>query len=280
METAEGWRQIIEGSLTRAGQAIVEFLPDLLGAIALLVLGWLVARGLRLGSVRLARLIERLLQRMLPARARRVSHPSIPPETFGSIVYWLVILFFLIAATRVLGLAPFTDWLNRVMAYLPTLLAGVVIVFAGFLFSRLGRDLVSAAAPLPGPQRTLLGVGAQSVILATAVVIGADQIGIDVTFLMILTGIAAGALLGGLALAVSLGSRTYIGNLIAGHQIQQHYQVGQTIRIDNYEGAIVEIGTTLVVLETSDGRLTLPAKLFQEQPAALVVEQSTRDNAQ
>lgn len=280
MEIQEGWRQVIEGSLTRAGQAIVEFLPDLLGAVALLVVGWLIARGLRLGSVRLARLVEHVVQRMLPARARRVSRPSLSPETFGSIVFWLVILFFLIAAARVLGLAPFTDWLSRVMAYLPTLLAGIVIVFAGFLFSRLGRDLVSAAAPLPGPQRTLLGVGAQSVILATAVVIGADQIGIDVTFLMILVGIAAGALLGGLALAVSLGSRTYVGNLIAGHQVQQHYQVGQTIRIDDYEGAIVAIATTLVVLETREGRLTLPAKLFQEQPAMLVIERSDDDDAQ
>ena len=280
MEAQEGWRQILEGSLTRAGQAVVEFLPDLLGAIALLVVGWLVARALRLGSVRLARFVERLLQRMLPARARRVTRPSLPPETFGSIVYWLVILFFLIAATRVLGLEPFTDWLNRVMAYLPTLLAGIVIVFAGFLFSRLARDLVAAATPLPGAQRTLLGVGAQSIILATAVVMGADQIGIDVTFLMILTGITVAALLGGLALSVGLGSRSYVGNLIAGHQLQQHYQVGQTIRVGQHQGTILEIATTLVVLETPDGRLTLPAKLFQEEASMLIREQEDDDDAQ
>jgi small-conductance mechanosensitive channel len=280
METQESWRQVIEGSLSRAIQALIDFLPELLGAIALIVVGWLIARALRLGSVRLARLIERLLQRMLPARARRVARPSLPPETFGSIVYWLVILFFLIAATRVLGLEPFTDWLSRVMAYLPTLLAGIVIVFAGFLFSRLGRDLVTAAAPLPGRQRSLLGVGAQSIILATAVVMGADQIGIDVTFLMILTGIAAGALLGGLALAVSLGARTYVGNLIAGHQLQQHYEVGQTIHIGDYEGTIVEIATTLVILETPQGRLTLPAKLFQEQPATRIIAHDGSDDDQ
>ena len=84
----------------------------------------------------------------------------------------------------------------------------------------------------------------------------------------------AGALLGGLALAVSLGARTYVGNLIAGHQLQQHYEVGQTIHIGDYEGTIVEIATTLVILETPQGRLTLPCGQVAWRFSQLMVKAS------
>jgi small-conductance mechanosensitive channel len=186
-------------------------------------------------------------------------------------VYWVVVLFFLTAATQVLGLDAFLGWLNRVVAYLPTLLTGGLIILAGFLVSALVRDLVVTAAPVGGSQRALLGRVAQFVILVTAIVIGADQIGIKVTFLVIMVTVLASTLLGGLALALSLGARTYVSNLIGAHYLSQQFRAGQMVRVGNYEGHILEFTATSIVIETADGRVNLPAKIYHEEPIVLLM---------
>jgi hypothetical protein len=256
-------------------ERLAHFLPNLLAAFALLLIGWFAARILRTLAIRLTLAFDAVFQRLLSKR--QSEHPRLPYTSgtvLGSIVFWVVILFFLTAATQVLGLAIFTDWLNRVMTYLPTLLVGGLIIFVGFFVSALARDLVMAASAATGTQqRALFGRLAQVSILVTAIVIGADQIGINVTFLVILVAVAAGALFGGVALAVSLGARGYVANLIGGQGLQQTYRVGQSIRVGTHEGKILELTATTLVLNTAEGRVTLPAKIFTEEPVVLLIGQ-------
>ena len=65
---------------------------------------------------------------------------------FGGVVYWVVLLFFVTAATQMLGLQYFTDWLARLLEHLPALAAGLLIVVAGFVLSGFFGDLVQATA--------------------------------------------------------------------------------------------------------------------------------------
>jgi hypothetical protein len=250
----------------------IDYLPYLLGGILILVFGWVVARLLSGGAVRLAHLLEqtalRLANRPLPEAG-----DAPPPWTrvLGSIVFWVVILFFLTLATQLLGLETFSSWLHRVAAYLPTLFVGALIILAGFLISAIMRDVVIATAPLPEQQRMLIGRIVQFVILIIAFVIGADQIGINVTFLVILAAVVLGTFLGGVALTVSLGARTFVANLISAQSVRTQYQVGQVIRIAIYEGRILALTPTAVVLETTEGRVTLPAKFFSEEPVTVLM---------
>jgi small-conductance mechanosensitive channel len=226
---------------------------------------------LRVLTVRLIHLLDRTIRRLTARFGERPGILSASAGVLGSIVYWVTILFFLTAATQVLGLNAFLGWLNRVVAYLPTLLTGGLIMLAGFLLSALVRDLVATAAPLGDSQRVLLGRAAQFVILITAIVIGADQIGIKVTFLVIMVTVLAGTLLGGLALALSLGARTYVSNLIGAHYLSQQFRAGQTMRVGNYQGRVLEFTATSIVLETADGRVNLPAKIYHEEPIVLLM---------
>jgi small-conductance mechanosensitive channel len=246
-------------------------LPNFIGALLLIFAGWLVGKLLRALTVRLIHLLDRAIRRLSTRYGDRPGILSASADVLGSIVYWVTILFFLTAATQVMGLDAFLGWLNRVVAYLPTLLTGGLIVLAGFLLSALLRDVVTTTAPVGASQRMLLGRVTQLVILVTAVVIGADQIGIKVTFLVIMVTVLASALVGGLALALSLGSRTYVSNLIGAHYLQQHFRVGQTVRIGQHEGRILEFTATAIVLETAEGRVNLPARIYHEEPIVLLM---------
>jgi len=267
LETFSELGAAITSAFTHIAQAIKLYLPSVLGAVALLFAGWLVARVFRALTMRLARLLDEAINRVLTRR--HGTRPKLAPvsgELLGNIVFWLVILFFVTAATQVLGLTVFLGWLDRLVNYLPSLFAGGLIVVAGYLLARLSRDLVTAAAP-SSPQRILMGRMAQLSILATSIVIGADQVGIKINFLVIMATVVASTVLGGGALALSLGARDYVANLIGAHYLRQAYRVGQRIRLAGHEGPILEITPTTVILETSQGRTTLPARFFQEQPS-------------
>lgn len=271
MNTYDSLSSALANVFSQAASRTAEYVPNLLGAVALLLAGWLIGRLLRGLAVKLMHVLELLLHRLSRGQAARTI-PSASVEIVGSILFWVVILFFAAAATHVLGLGAFSAWLQGLMTYLPTLMAGALIVLAGVLLAGLARDLtVAALATLPDQQRGLLGRIVQGAILVTAVAVGADQIGVKITFLIILAAVVTSAVVGGIALAVSLGARAYVANLIGAHYLRQAFGIGQRVRIGDVEGTILELTAVSLVLETEEGRVSIPAKVYNEAPIVLVV---------
>lgn len=272
MDKVFDWSEPIVAAAARLLQSFLEYLPQLLGAIALLILGWLAARALRALTRRILRSFDRLsamigLSNIIAIGRMNEAVVSI----LGNIIFWLVSLFFLTAAANLLGLTLFAGWLDTVIGHLPKLLSGALIIFAGVVVGNLVNDTVrTAGQTLPPRQRSLLARGAQIFTVATMIVIGVDQIGIDITILITVMAIAVGALLGGVAIAFSLGSRTLVSNLIGARYLNKDYRIGETIRIGTVEGTILEVSPIAVILDTADGRMTVPAKVFSEEASVLL----------
>ena len=85
-------------------------------------------------------------------------------------------------------------------------------------------------------------------------------------------GVSTAALLTGFALAFGIGARTLVSNLIASHYIKELVEPAQKIRIGEWEGTVLAISATSVILNTPEGRISIPAKLYQEQPLVVLVE--------
>jgi small-conductance mechanosensitive channel len=117
----------------------------------------------------------------------------------------------------------------------------------------------------------LIGRVVQAGILVTAILVGAEQVGIKVTFLVILAAAVGFSLVGSVALALSLGAREYVANLIGAHYLRQRYSIGEYVRVAGNEGRILELTETAVVLETDEGRASIPAKVFNEQTIVMLV---------
>lgn len=251
---------------------VVAYIPNLIGAVILLLLGWIFARLARTGIVKGGDAANRLLDRFLTAGSwagMRLSSRIL--ALVGNAAFWVVILFFITAATETAHLDAFSSWLDGIVAYLPTLIAGGLIVLVGYLVSTLIRDLVAATISSAGlGQSDLFGAMAQGVTFLTAIVIGIDQIGVDVTFLVTIVAIAIAAVLGSLSLAFGLGARTFVSNLIGAHYLQQELQPGQIARFGSVEGKVLELTPTSVVLATQEGRMSVPAKVFNEEITIVV----------
>lgn len=267
--------QSMQESFNRALAAMLEYLPDLGLALLVLLAGWLVAKLLRWLFLRLGGGINGVLKRLghyAPGGQRWRLTPTML-KVIGDLVFWLTLLMFVAMAARLARLELFTQWLDRLLAYLPTLLAGALIVLAGYFVSVVVREVVSAAMrPVSAAHSDTLGRVAHMVVLLTAAVIGLEQVGVDITFLTVLFSIAAGGLLLSLALAFGLGARGLVANLLGAQQLQRTLQPGQTARIDGMQGQVLELTSTSVVLATPEGRLSIPASLFQQQATLVLAE--------
>ena len=257
-------------------QSLVQYLPSVLGAVLLLVAGWLLAKLLRIVVTRGVLALDTLVARLVSGARTERPRVAASAAVLGTVVFWVVLLFFITAATKVLGLDTFTNWLGSVLHYLPTLAAGALIVAAGYLLSTFVRDLVMATASRLEPaQRSALARTAQGAIQVTAILVGADQIGVKVTFLAIMVAAVAAALVGSITIAVSLGARAYVANLIGAHYLRQSFEVGQRIRVAGHEGRILQLTALNVVLETADGRVTLPGRVFNDEPIVILPRDPT-----
>jgi hypothetical protein len=270
----------LEGHLDRLLAWTRDNVPDAVLAAAVLLLGYLVAllfralagRLLRRWSSRLVGVVERMSHR------RGVAVPLGTADTtalvisvVSRIVFWLVLAVFLATATTVVGIPVVSTWFAGFAAYLPRVLAAVVVMLLGVLGGHVARVLVLSASSSAGVARArALAHAVQLAVILTAAVIAIEELGIQVTFLIVLGSIVVGAVLGGAALAFGLGARGAVRNLVACHYLASRYRVGHRIRIEQFEGPIVAIDPTAVVVQTAEGRVSIPAHLFADKPSTLL----------
>ena len=260
-------------------QAFILYLPHLLGAIIVLFLVWAVARLGQIIVTRLAGTLNRVFARLFAKNQRiRIRLTDGAINVVGGVVCWIIIVLALTAAATIAKLDVFAQWLDRMLAYLPSLLAGGLIAFIGYLAAKFVRDIVTVTFSMMGTERAqILGIIAQSATFLVAIVVGLDQAGIDVGFIITLVGILVAAIAASFALAFALGSQTFVANLIGVYQMQNYLRPGQEVRIDDVQGEILDLSTTSVVLATEKGRMLLPGRLLSEETLTLLTPDSDDD---
>ena len=256
--------------------SLVANLPNLVAGGVFLLLGWLVARTVR-GLVHrfgngINTLLERLLRRGNLSQVR-LSHSAL--RAVGTVAYWVVVIYFAAAAARIARLDGVASWLDSIVRYVPSMLAGGLIIVAGYVISTLVRDIVASSMASEGAsQARAAATAAQGATFLIAVVIGVEQIGIEVTFLIIIISTILGGMFLSLAVAFGLGARVLVSNLIAANELKRHYRPGQSVRVGTVDGEILELTSTAIIVETSEGRVNVPAKVFHERSTVLRVPQA------
>ena len=267
------WTATLTESVSRVAIQILEHLPAVLGAVVLLLVGWGVARLLRYATAKITeKTVVRLAHtRPMDTRVQQPSSYSAAPTIASRIVFWVVLLFFVLAAAEVLDLELISSVLGSVTSYVPRLLAGLLILFIGLWFAEVTRAVLSRSSARIGiEQNEVLGRLGQVLVLLVVFSVAAAQIGIDTTLLVALVATRFGVLFGAIALAFAFGAKTTLANLLAAQSITQNYNPGDIVRIGDIQGKILRITRTGLIVETHDGQTLIPAKRFNEQESVQI----------
>ncbi|MCY4284865.1 MAG: hypothetical protein OXC65_05905 [Thiotrichales bacterium] len=270
--TYDIWIAALDNTYRELVETAAAFVPDLVGAALLFVLGWLLAIALRAFILRLGTGIDRMFYAVRDRLGLTQVELRWPiSSVLAHTIYWLVIVFFLAAVSEVLDLPGLADIFDRILLYLPLLAVWAVVLLAVYLASGVAAGAVTRAARASGlASAALLGRVTRVFILTFAVIITAGQLGVDVTLLVNVVTIATAVLLGGGAVAFGIGAGGVAGNIIAAHYVRRSYHVGQRVTVGSFAGEILEITRTAVILDTEEGRTMVPARLFNENVSVLV----------
>ncbi|MGE0824442.1 MAG: mechanosensitive ion channel domain-containing protein [Candidatus Binatia bacterium] len=236
---------------------IVAFAPNLMGMLFILVLGYLVSRGLQ----KIATLIFQKLG--FDSLSVRVGLAGILQRTgiyitasviLGRLVFWLFMLTFLISATETLGLSNVSRTIDSFVRYLPNVIGAAVIVIIGMTLAQFVRDLVRSGATGLGVEYARgLGNLAYGVLIVVTGSLAVGQLQIEtvlfnrvVEIVLIATGAA-------LALALGFGTRDIARHVVAGTYLRDLYRPGMNISVGEDSGAVQDVGTVITRIRAEDG---------------------------
>jgi len=239
------------------------WLPAILGALLLLLVGWLVAR---ISQALVARLLRRLGLDHLSDRTgiarglTTIGVQSTLSSLLARITYWLILIFFILLALGALGLTDVvTSALNSFFAFLPKLVTAMVIFLVGAFVARIVGDAITAVtAQSDIPSGRVLGRAVRYSFLLVVVILALDELGVQTTILTTIIIVTVAAVALGLALAFGLGNQQLAHGIMAGFHAREEFNVGQTLTVGDHTGRLVRIGATKALLETSEGQISVP----------------------
>ena len=252
--------------LDRAGDTVGDFLPQLAGALVLLVLGlliaWMLGRLTRraLTAAGLDELAARWRVDETLARARLGRSLA---RLAGAAVRITVSIVVVFAALTLLGLEPLSQSLNEAVLFLPNLIVASALVLAGVVLAGLARervDRLSYQMDFAVP----LGQLAQVSVLAVFGLMALAQLGVSAGILFAVVVILLAAAAATFALAFGLGGREVAKALNAGRFVRGAFEVGQTISVGGVRGEIISIDPEATVIGTAEGAVRVPNHLLVE----------------
>ncbi len=158
---------LITGPFNELLTKVFQYLPQLLGAMVLLVIAWLIATGLKLLITRGLTAVK--LDEKLADKAGLESTEKIPlSKSLSEVAYWLVFLLFLPAILTALSLQgilePVQGMINKLLDFLPNILTAAVILLIGWFVATIVKRIVTSLLVAVGVDRLSERVGLHSVL--------------------------------------------------------------------------------------------------------------------
>lgn len=148
------WASVLTQSFQSLGYGIVGFLPNVVVAVVIFILGWLV--GAALGKIvdqviKSIKLDQGLKATGLNQAVERAGFTLDSGAFLGALVKWFFIIVFLMASLEVLGLTQVTLFLQTVvLSYLPQVIVAALMILVGAVVADVAKDVVGGAAKAAG----------------------------------------------------------------------------------------------------------------------------------
>jgi hypothetical protein len=267
--------QWLEQALRELTLALKTFLPHLLEALALLLVGWVAAFIVRWLVNRFGKGLDAIMAVVHRWLGQEVTRPRWSVTSLvGNVAFWITLTYAVSAAADQLGLVTFANWVLGLLGYLPRVLISVFILFIGYLISSGIRNMIVAFAEAADFQHGLsLGRMVSGLILAFALLLGLNQLGLDVSLFTSIIILGVAALFGSAAIAFGIGAADAVRNVLASHYVRKTYRSGLRVRVQGLEGEILEMTPVAVIMETAEGEAMIPARQFLENVSLVVEEQ-------
>ena len=252
----EGLKSTLVGTLADLGTQLAGFVPKLLGTLAILLIGWGIARAAQMVTAKI------LVRMKLDQAADYLGLSEILAKAgikrpasglIGRLLFWLLILAFVLPATETLGLTSVTVTIDRLIAYLPNVIAATLVLLLGLLLARfIGNVVGSGAAVSEVPYSRQLGQAARVVMIVMVSIVAIEQLGIKTSIFQWLLIASLTAVVFAMAVAFAIGSKEVVGSILAGYYLRKSLRDGTSVEVLGRSGTLTRIGATDTLFQSGE----------------------------
>ena len=264
MESISQWKDLIIQSLTSMGEKIMTTIPNIIGAIIVLVLGWIITKIVVYLLKRVFKFakIDLLSEKINDLKLFGKSEISIPiTNAITVFVKWIMFLVFLIIAADIMNWTIVSQEIGNLLRYLPKLFSAIALFMIGIYIARFVKKAIQGfyeSFDLAGSK-----IISSIVFYIIAIIISItalNQADIDTTVVTNNVTIILGAFLLAISIAFGLGSKEVVGDLLRTFYTRKNYELGDHIKLEGIEGTVEAIDNISMTLSTTKGKLILPIK--------------------
>ena len=209
---------VFVASLTSFWTQLASFVPQLLAALVVLFVGWLVANLVRTGVMKLLDVLhfDKLAEKTgIEAFLKQGNLDLSLSRIIAKLVYWIIILIVIVTVANSLGLHLVADLFNKIVLYIPNIIVAILVLVFGTLVARFINRMVFAYLNNIGVQGALtISTLSEYAVIIFVVFVALEQLAIGTTLLTAAFQIGFGAVGLALALAFGLGGREWAAGVI------------------------------------------------------------------
>ncbi len=260
----------VVSNLTSQWSSVISSLPNLIGALLILILGVVVAMIFKKVSATILRRVglDRISSKAGVSDVMQDAGMVKRPSVFaGKIIFWMVLFVFLVPAANMLGLTELVNLFKSFISFLPKIITALVIIIFGMMFAQfLRRIIMEKPATIGSNSAKTLGNLVYGIMVTVVVLVALEQLDIETVLLHNIIILVVGGIMLVLAISVGLGSRDVSHNLLTGIYAREQFQKGDVIEIDGVRGVISEVGTLSTIITIDDEeQLSVPnSTLYKE----------------
>ncbi|GAA4241094.1 hypothetical protein KO504_03010 [Winogradskyella psychrotolerans] len=264
MEKMTEFKDIATQSLTTMWLEITKIFPNIIGALIVLIIGWIVTKlivKLIKKVLKLAKVnkLDDKLNEIEILEGKKLNFDTV--KIVSSFVKWLMYIVLLITASDIMGLEIISNQVSALLAYLPQLFAALVIFILGLLFANFVKNgLKSLFESMDLSGGKMISNVVFFLLLTFISITALNQAGIDTYIITNNINMIIAAFLIAFAIAVGLGARDVVGKLLNTFYARKTFEVGQKIIFNEKVYTIDAVQSISVILKNSEGRLIVPIK--------------------
>lgn len=264
METINEWKNVTLESLSGMGKEIALAFPKILGAIVILILGWIVIKIVLFLLKKILKLakVDMLNDKIngMDVTGKGDLNVDIIKIILG-FVRWFLILVFLIVAADILDWKIISQEIGNLLHYLPKFFSALALLMLGFYIGNFVKKTIKRLFDsLEFGGSNIVSNLFFYVIVIFMSITALNQAGVDTTIITNNITLILGSFLLAFALGVGLGSREIVADILRAFYTRKTYVVGDKIVIDGNEGTIKAIENNSLTLETQEGKFVIPIK--------------------
>lgn len=273
MEKVTEFKDIALQSLTTMWLEITKIFPNIIGALIIIIIGWIVTKfivKLIKKVLKLAKVnkIDDKINEIEIVEGKQLNFNTV--KVVSSFVKWIMYIVLLITASDIMGLEIISNQVSALLGYLPQLFAALVIFMLGLLFANFVKNgLKSLFESMDLSGGKMISQVVFFLLLTFISITALNQAGIDTEIITNNINMIIAAFLLAFAIAFGLGAREVVGKLLNTFYARKTFEVGQKIIFNEEAYEIDAVQSISVILKNSKGKLIVPIKDIVENQVQL-----------